>query len=235
MRTEISIRNPKSVWPGADEAGRVAMAYALLYSCPMRSWIRDVWGPGLLGLVLLSNGCGGRAINKKSARDVIAGSPAAVLAKNDIDVVSVTQAGSREAVAETYLHTAFRLEKVGNDWVIREIKVGQGQWEKLDDLVRTLQQVKIDETRRLLEKIVNAIEAYEQKNGRLPEFQNYVELSDTLYPAYLSPLAREDAWKRPLRAERTSSNTIRLTSAGPDGKIGTPDDIELARTFIKNR
>ncbi len=210
------------------------MMPALLYSGRMRGSIPFAWIPGLLSLALLSNGCGGRAINKKLARDVIVGSPAAVLAKNDIDVVSVTEVGSREAVVETYVHTAFRLERVGHDWVIREVKVGQGQWERLDDLVRTLQQVKIEETHRLLEKIAAAIEAFEQKNGRVPEFQNYVELSDALYPVFLSPLVRDDAWKRPLYAFRTSPNAVRLLSAGPDGKPGTPDDIELVRTFGKD-
>jgi hypothetical protein len=186
----------------------------------------------LLGFALLLNGCGGRAINKKVALDVIADSPAAVLARSDIDILSITQVGPREAIAETALHSAFRLERVGSDWVIREVRVGKGQWEKLDNILLALVRVKIDETRGMLERIGAAIESYSQKNGRLPVFKDYVELSNALYPLYLSPLIREDAWGQPLFAYSSGANAVRLVSAGPDGKPGTADDITFSRDFL---
>ncbi|MBZ5499578.1 MAG: type II secretion system protein GspG [Acidobacteriia bacterium] len=197
----------------------------------MRNFSRLCWYAGLIGLSFLPNGCGGRAVNKKTARDVIVGSPADALTKADLEVLSVTQVGSSEAVVETQLHSAFRLQRSGSEWVVCEVRVGHGQWEKVNDIMRALQQVKIDETRQSLEKIAAATEAYRQKNGRLPEFKDYIGLSDALYPLYLSPLIREDAWKHPLAAFRLGSDAIRLISAGPDGKQGTPDDIELTKTF----
>ncbi len=197
----------------------------------MQSLRHLYWSAGLLGLALLTNGCGGRAVNKKLARDVIIGSQSDALAKGDIQVLSVSQMGPREAIVETQLHSAFRLEKVGHDWVVREVRVGKGQWEKLDDILSSLQQVKIAETHQFLEKIGAAIEAYRQKNGRLPDFNDYVGLSDALYPLFLSPLIREDAWGHPLVAIRSNSGTLRLISPGPDGKLGTPDDIELIKNL----
>jgi hypothetical protein len=185
----------------------------------------------MFGVAVSAGGCGGRAVNKKLARDVIIGSRADTLTKSDIEVISVSQIGSREAIVETQLHSAFRLEKVGHDWVVREVRVGKGQWENLDDILRSLEQVKIAETRRSLEKVAAAIKAYRQKNGRLPEFKDYIGLSDALYPGFLSPLIREDAWGNPLIAILLSRDTIRLLSAGPDGKTGTPDDLELIQTF----
>jgi hypothetical protein len=185
----------------------------------------------VLGLALFLNGCGGRAISKRLARDVIVGSPASALAKGDVEVLSITKVGARDAIVETHLYTAFRLEKVGSNWVVREVRAGNGQWEKLEDIQQALQQARIDETRRMLDKIAAAIEAYRQKNGRLPDFIDYVALSDALSPLYLSPLIREDAWNHALAAVRLSQDTIRLVSAGPDGKPGTADDIELTRTF----
>jgi hypothetical protein len=185
----------------------------------------------LLALALLLGGCGGRAINEKVARDVILSSPPGELAKKDVNVLSVTEVGAHEAIAETYLHTSFRLEKVGSNWVVSEVRVGNGEWEKLADIQRALQQAKIDETRRMLDKIAAAIEAYREKNGRLPDFKDYVALSDALSPLYLSPLIREDAWGHPLAAVRVSQDTIRLVSAGPDGKLGTSDDVELTKSF----
>ncbi len=205
------------------------MAYGLLYICAMKRAGSVCWWAGLLGLALLANGCGGRAVGKKMARDVIIGAHAEALTQGDLEVLAVTQVGPGEAVVEVQLHSAFRLRKVGAEWVVREVKVGQGQWESLDDILRSLQQVKIQETRRSLEKIAAAIDAYRQKNGHLPAFKNYVDLSDALYPHYLSPLIREDAWKQPLVATSAGPGAIRLVSPGPDGKLGTPDDIEIIK------
>jgi hypothetical protein len=207
------------------------MPYGLLYISAMRNLSLLCWCTCLLGLALLVDGCGGRAISKGLARDVIIGSPAGELARGDVEVLSITEVGAHDAIAETYLHTSFHLEKVGSDWVIREVRVGNGPWQKLEDIQRALQQAKIDETRRMLDRIAAAIEAYRQKNGRLPDFKDYVSLSDALSPLYLSPLIREDAWNHALAAVRVSQDTIRLVSAGPDGKLGTSDDIELTRTF----
>ncbi len=207
------------------------MAYGLLYICTMIRFSPIYWCAGLLGFALLTDGCGGRSVGKNMARDLIVGAHADALAKDDVQVLGVTQVGSDEAVVEVQLHTAFRLHKINGEWVVREVRVGQGQWESLDDVLRSLGQVKIEETRRSLEKIAAAIDAYRQKNGRLPAFRNYVELSDALYPVYLSPLIREDAWKRPLVATSAGPDEIRLVSAGPDGKLGTPDDIEINRSY----
>ena len=179
--------------------------------------------------MLLLGGCGGRAISKRLARDVIARSPVEALANEDVEVLAVTQVGSGTAVVSTNLRAAFRIEKDGSEWVVREVRLGNGQWEKIDSVLLALQRVKIDETRRLLEQVGNAIEAYRQKNGRLPAFQDYVQLSDALYPAFLSPLIRLDAWNRPLAAFQASPGVIRLLSAGPDGKMGTADDIDLTK------
>ncbi len=180
---------------------------------------------------LLLNGCGGRAINKKTARDVILGSRAGALKERDLGIVSVTQASPGEAIVETDLRTAFRLVKVGKEWQVREVRVGDGSWVKMDDLLRAILQVKIDETRALLERIASAIEAYRQKNGSLPKFKDYVQLSDALSPLYLSPVVRLDPWGNPLSAMLTAPNTVLLISAGPDGKLGTADDIRLSREF----
>jgi hypothetical protein len=189
------------------------------------------WFTSLLGLALSLDGCGGRTISKGLARDVIISFPASELAKDDVEVLSITEVGAHDAVAETFLRTFFHLEKVGKDRVIREVRVGNAPWQKLEDIQRALQQAKIDEIRRMLDRIAAAVEAYKQKNGCLPDSEDYVALSDTLFPLYLSPLIREDAWNHALAAVRLGQDTIRLVSAGPDSKMGTSDDIELTRTF----
>lgn len=169
--------------------------------------------------------CGGRTLNKNNARDVIVRMPQEALQKEDVDVVHVRYVGGSEAVVETRLRTAFRMEKVRGEWVVREIRFGHGQWEKVGDLARALEEVKAEETRNALSRIAEAIRRYGKVHGSLPAFKDYVSLSDLLSPAYLTPLIRLDAWNRPLEAEQRGPDSILIRSAGPDGKHGTADDI----------
>jgi hypothetical protein len=175
--------------------------------------------------------CGGRSINKKAARDLILQPPLSMLDKEEVYIQSVSQTGQRDVLVEATLHAAFRFERVEGKWIIREVRLGKRPWERLEDIMRALQVVKAEDTRKLLEQVTTAIDRYIARNGALPEFKDYVALSDALHPNYLSPLIRLDAWQNPLHAFRTGPNSIRLLSAGPDGKVGTGDDIELTRTF----
>jgi hypothetical protein len=143
-----------------------------------------------------------------------------------VEVVKVIQISGSDAVVETRLRTAFKLEKTKNGWVAREVRIGGAQWEKVSNLEQALEMVRIEETQQMLERIAGAIIKYREAKGSLPAFKDYVSLSDLLTPSYLSPLIRLDAWKRPLEAARQDSNSILLQSAGPDGTPGTPDDIQ---------
>jgi hypothetical protein len=175
--------------------------------------------------ILLLTGCGGRRLGEHAAQDLIIDIPEENLQKEDVDIINVTQVSGSEAVVETRLNATFRLEKVRGKWLVREVRLGHGQWEKVNDLIQTLNFVKAEETREMLDEIAEAIERYRRENGSLPAFKDYIALSDLLSPKYLTPLIRLDAWRRPLEAELRGSNTIVIRSAGPDGKFGTTDDI----------
>jgi len=175
--------------------------------------------------IFLLSACASRSITNDLARDRIREIPASALEKEDIEVWKVTRVGGSEAIAETRLKTAFRLEKVNGEWTVREVRIGHGQWEKIANLVDALEAVKVNETKLMLDRIAEAIVEYRSTNGTLPVFKDYVDLSDTLSPDYLTPLIRLDSWRRPFRAERKDYTTIVLQSAGPDGKHGTNDDI----------
>ncbi len=181
-------------------------------------------------LPILLTACGGRALNKNAAQELIASHSHGVLDKKDVYVESVTQMGD-SAVVETRLETALRLEKVRGKWEIKEVRVGRDQWENLDDFLRALNNLKTAETKELLQRVAEAIKSYQEKNGRLPAFTDFVSLTNVLNPDYLTPLVRLDAWRRPLYVEQTGPDTIKLMSAGPDGRLGTSDDIVLTRTF----
>ena len=169
--------------------------------------------------------CGGRSLSPGDARDSIARLPAQALQKEDIDVVGVRQVTKSEAIVESKINAAFRLEKTQGHWVVREVRLGHGQWESIRNLTQALQQVKVAETQAMLEKIAGAIQKYREANGSLPPFKDYVSLSDLLSPKYMTPLIRLDSWRQPLAAEHLASGAILIRSAGPDGEFGTEDDI----------
>jgi hypothetical protein len=179
----------------------------------------------LLIALLLLTGCGGRTISTGLARKLIVDVPAEKLEKEDVEVVKVSQLGKTEAIAETKLKIAFRFKKVKGEWVIREVRIGHAQWEKVGDLAEALETVKIEETRQMLERIAEAILKYGESKGSLPVFKDYVTLSDLLSPMYMTPLIRLDAWRQPFLAKLENANTALIWSAGPDGRSGTDDDI----------
>lgn len=195
---------------------------SICYILPMRSCYIT------LVLLLLLSACGGHRFNTDDARKAIAGQPQSILEKEDIDVVYVTQTGKSSAIAETRVKTAFLLDKVDEKWVIREIRIGDGQWEKIENLTEALQRVKTEETRAYLDRIEAAVRGYQKESGRMPEFRDYIDLSDKLAPKNLDPLIRLDSWRRPLRATTIESNVIKIASAGPDGIFSTEDDISIA-------
>ena len=179
----------------------------------------------LLAVILLLTACGGRRISADLATDAIVGIPGESLEEKDIEVLKVNQLSETEAIVDTRIQAAFRLERVRNKWIAREVRLGQGQWEKVDNLERALEAVRTEETRKLLDRLAEAILKYRNEKGALPAFKDYVALSDLLSPVYLTPVIRLDAWRRPLEATRQDSNTLLLRSAGPDGNFNTPDDI----------
>jgi len=196
----------------------------------MPSAIKDLMRNRYLCLIFfcILASCGGRKLSGDKARDLVIHLPQETLEKEDVEIVNIRQVGGSEAVLETRLKTAFRLEKDGDEWVIRDVRVGNGQWEKVSNLEQALTAVRIEETRDMLDRIVEAIRKYREANGSLPAFKDYVALSDLLSPGFLTPLIRLDAWRQPLAAEHRNSSII-LWSAGPDGEHGTADDIR--RTF----
>lgn len=185
----------------------------------------------LIQAALFLTSCGGGGINAKHARNLIVDMPQEVFEKEDVEILKVQQVTRTEAIAETRFKTAIRYEKVGDEWVIREVRLGHGQWEQASSLLQALETVKAEETRKMLDRIAEAVLHYQQTNSSLPVFNDYIGLSDLLSPKYLTPLIRLDAWRRPLGAERSSANTIHVWSAGSDGKEGTEDD--LRKTITK--
>ena len=184
----------------------------------------------LFTTLLLLSACGGRKMNDTLARNLIIGmSNSGALEKNDVEIVNIRQIASGDAVAETRARVAFRFENDGKTWRVREIRIGGGQWESVENIERALNQVKTEETGKLLTQIAEAIQKYREANKRFPIFKDFVDLSDQISPAFMTPLVRLDSWQKPLEATM-SGGDILLRSAGPDGIMGNRDDIQFLVT-----
>jgi len=184
----------------------------------------------LIVLLVILTACGGRNVNTDYARKAIIALPQEVLEKEDIDVVYVTQTSGASAVVETRVKTAFRLQKIDDAWVVKDIRIGHGQWERIADLESALNQVKTAETRLMLDRIAAAVKEFYKETGNMPAFKDYIALSDILAPKYLNPLIRLDSWRKPLRATAQDPKSILVVSAGPDGRFNTDDDIRITLT-----
>lgn len=178
-------------------------------------------------LALVSAGCSSRKISLDTARDAIVAPPQKVLEKDDIDIVHVTQTSGSSVVVESRVKTAFRLQKIDDVWEVRDIRIGHGEWEEVKDLSEALARVKTEQTLLMLEEVAASVREYRKDTGRMPEFEDYIGLSDILAPKYMKSLIRLDSWRNPLRAIAVNTDTIRVVSAGPDLRFETGDDISL--------
>ena len=184
----------------------------------------------LIGLLILLNGCSSRKMSVGTAREAIIAPPQMILEEDDIDIVHITQTSGSTVVVETRVKTAFQLEKVNDVWEVRDIRIGDGQWEKVEDLAASLKRVKTEQTRLLLDQIADSVKKYCEDTGKMPEFEDYVDLSDALAPKYMKSLIRLDSWRNPLRAKALNPDSIVVISAGPDLRFSTDDDITLTIT-----
>src|SRR5437899_1902747 len=129
----------------------------------MQAYRRTACAAAFLLIPFLLTSCSARSLSKKSARDLIADLQGGTFDKEEVYIDSVSQTGDRDAVAEATVRAAFRFEKVKGKWVIREVRLGKRPWEKLDDILRALDQIKSRETHELLERVAAAVEKYRER------------------------------------------------------------------------
>jgi hypothetical protein len=124
--------------------------------------LRSRLGSLSLVLVLLANAaaCGGRTVTRRSAEKLLVSLPSGILDEKDVEVLGVTQISSNNAIVDTRVRAAFALEKVDGKWVVRQVRVGNEQWESIDNLRAALNRIKTEQTRQLLETVASSIARY---------------------------------------------------------------------------
>ncbi|HZS47451.1 MAG TPA: type II secretion system protein GspG [Blastocatellia bacterium] len=187
-----------------------------------------VVGSFVLGIaVTLSVAYAAEALGTKEAREKIAHlGGLANLQPNQVRIKSITAGAGGNAVVEAEIETAFKFSRSKTGWEVTDIRAGDSQWESVALMKAAFDKEKTLRTQQELSSLKIAIEAYRRERGRLVPARNIVELTDVLAPNFMPDVIRLDAWGRPL-IYTTAGTGYQLSSAGPDGKAGTADDIVI--------
>ncbi len=181
-------------------------------------------------LLAAVSGCG-PGLSARNARSQIARLGAAELVPSDVAIERIiTEAGDR-MIAETTVKMAFQFER-GEDgeWQIVSARLGDRQWIDLATFLTALESQFEDQTSDAMERLALAVDAYRDENGSLPEIAPDDYLSDVLHPLFMPDLIRDDAWGSTIRYE-TDNGSYQLRSSGPDGVVGSADDIMVSPAF----
>ena len=165
----------------------------------------------------------GKRLNTQ-VRDAVRNFDNLSLPKESVEVTDVRGSGDK-VVAEITVKTAIKMTRRNNKWELEEVRLGDRRWEKASHILTVLEGERIATTREQLKKILAGIHRYQGSQGEVPAAANFEKLIDTLSPTYLKPVIRIDAWSNRFFYRTTAEGGYDLRSAGPDGAVGTGDDL----------
>ena len=186
----------------------------------------------LVVLILLLVSCGSsHKLSNKITREKIQELGLVEFKDKELEIQRISQAGSKQAVAEVNLKMAFQLSKnSSNQWEIEAIRLGHRNWINVKIFLHALNITRGEQTQKDLHRLVTSIKTFENINGFYPKIKktiSIVTLTDILFPQYLNTLIRYDGWGQEFIVQRRDIGSIRIISTGPDMVLGTEDDISL--------
>lgn len=181
----------------------------------------------VIPLALMLFGCSS-SLSRHRARNVLLKTPELHLSKEDVDLIDVLQTGQGSAVVEANIKLGFLLNRHGQEWAVSEVRLADGKWVRIEDMMQALTDLRWLETHRRLLQLAQGLLSYRSATDTFPEKSEIIPLTDLLMPRYMPHLVRTDAWGRDFLYEPLSGGRrFKLTSAGPDGRFLTADDLVL--------
>jgi len=173
--------------------------------------------------------CTSARLSHDDIRQKIAAIGQSSLIPDAIEIRRIVSDSETSAVAEATVTLAFQLKRdnPNAEWRIEAVRLGDRDWLSMDELLTAINEGRRGQTLQGMQQLQDGIEKYRATNGSVPAAKNIVTLTDTLYPAYMKVLVREDGWGNEIIYEPTGNATFRLRSRGADGQLGTPDDVVL--------
>jgi type II secretion system (T2SS) protein G len=174
----------------------------------------------------------GKELGARDAREAIA--KALGLDKPDgVRVKRITTGMAGEAIVEATVDAAFHLSRDREGtWNAVEVRAGDRRWESLGLIQTAIRNEKKLRTTADLQSLSAALESFRRERGVYVAGGTAAALLDNLSPQYLPSVIRLDAWSHEFEYNGTA-NGYRLSSAGPDGKPGTADDIIIENGQLK--
>ncbi len=128
------------------------------------------------------------------------------------------------ALAVVLVQMDVRIGKDSEGWHVEEFRTGNRGWLNLDTVPTAVDSVKRAVAAEDLDAIAHALYAFRQDRGFFVISDKHTVLIDHLSPHYLVRVIRLDPWHNPYHYQGERDHFL-LSSAGPDGKLNTPDDI----------
>ena len=160
--------------------------------------------------------------------------PSDAIRIQEIALSPVPLASQESATVVAWIGVEARALSDTKGWRITEIRTGNREWVNLDQLVVALNQQKHDRARADMQRIAEALQRYWADKGSYLVSDSHAVLIDHLSPSYLSEVMRVDPWNRPYKYTG-QRNTFTLVSPGPDGEVGTSDDISVGLETLRGR
>ena len=133
---------------------------------------------------------------------------------------------SQSAIVVALVRVDARLVRDKAGWRVAELRTGNNDWVSLDPIVAGVNEEKRKKARAEMELIARALERFHKERGFYVVSDSQAVAIDHLSPRYLAHVIRLDPWNQPYKYQG-ESDRFTLSSAGPDGKPDTPDDIQL--------
>lgn len=182
----------------------------------------------ILILALLAAACGGGAsgpdegtsppeLTAEAAEAIVRDAfPAA-----EVTVQEVVPEGERARVAAEFMGSdvTFVLELAEEEWSLAAVEQGGVSLSpaRLREVAATV---------ATMREVSNALERYREANGELPQLDDQVGLQELVPEFYPQEGELSDVWGQPFHY-RVQGREYTLVSIGPDGEVGTPDDLVI--------
>ena len=132
------------------------------------------------------------------------------------------------ATVEAEIEATFAFDRdARGSWRVACVSVGGARLPGFYAILAGLNAAKSARARADLDKLAATLEAYRRERGTYVVADTEAVLVDHLTPRYLPGIIRRDPWHRPYEYEGTRTR-FTLRSAGPDGKVNTPDDVTVS-------
>jgi hypothetical protein len=157
----------------------------------------------ILALALLAGSAScGRSLDRQ-IRETVATFDRMNLPADAVEIEKVSEIGD-SVIAEVKVKSAVKMRRVGGEWVIEEIRLGDRQWERADHILRVVNEERGGVTWEQMRIVATAVDRYHNIQGELPPVDDFVSLIDVLSPEYLTSIIRIDAWSQPFQYRRLS-------------------------------